>query len=352
MDPLKDKSILLVSPEPWEYLFVSKHHYAIELAKRGNRVFFLNPPTGVLRVHPTDYDNLQVVDYRGFWKGLHRMPKFLRKHNQRQVFQKIEKLIGSGIDLIWSFDNSVFYDFDALPDRVVKISHIVDLNQDFNTERASSSADVCFGVIPQIVSRHLHYNRNTYLIKHAVSIQFRKHSELLPGQNEFKVLYFGNLGMPHLDWEVIKKASEFSFIDFIFLGSNQDCVPSDISHKANVFLKDSVPSDHLMGFMEQSSVLILFYKSEYYADCASPHKLLEYLSSGKPVLTFQIEEYLEENGLLEMAKTRDEWLKRLKEIYDRHAHYSNSAKEHLRKEFAYENTYQKRIGEIAAFLKK
>ena len=37
---LKDKSILIVSPEPWAHLFVSKHHYAVHLAQRGNKVFF------------------------------------------------------------------------------------------------------------------------------------------------------------------------------------------------------------------------------------------------------------------------------------------------------------------------
>ena len=39
---LKNKTILIISPERWGTNFVSKHHYALELAKNNN-VYFLNP---------------------------------------------------------------------------------------------------------------------------------------------------------------------------------------------------------------------------------------------------------------------------------------------------------------------
>ena len=44
MDSLRNKTILIISPQAWGKMFLSKHHYAIELAKRGNAVYFLNPP--------------------------------------------------------------------------------------------------------------------------------------------------------------------------------------------------------------------------------------------------------------------------------------------------------------------
>ena len=40
MDGLKNKKILLISPQSWGTMFVAKHHYAIELAKLGNEVYF------------------------------------------------------------------------------------------------------------------------------------------------------------------------------------------------------------------------------------------------------------------------------------------------------------------------
>jgi len=41
---LSDKLILILTPQSWGNMLLAKHHYAIELAKSGNRVYFLNPP--------------------------------------------------------------------------------------------------------------------------------------------------------------------------------------------------------------------------------------------------------------------------------------------------------------------
>ena len=41
---LFNKAILILSPQAWGNMLLAKHHYAIELAKRGNDVYFLNPP--------------------------------------------------------------------------------------------------------------------------------------------------------------------------------------------------------------------------------------------------------------------------------------------------------------------
>ena len=41
-------SILIISPEAWNGHFVSKHHYAVSLANRGYKVYFLNPPSNLL----------------------------------------------------------------------------------------------------------------------------------------------------------------------------------------------------------------------------------------------------------------------------------------------------------------
>ena len=66
---LKDKVILIISPQPWYQLFVSKHHYAIELAKYGNTVYFLNPPDASLKervlIRPADaVPGLFIISHR------------------------------------------------------------------------------------------------------------------------------------------------------------------------------------------------------------------------------------------------------------------------------------------------
>ncbi|MBA4054335.1 MAG: hypothetical protein C0490_06460, partial [Marivirga sp.] len=162
-DFFKSKKILLISPEGWNHLFVSKHHYAIELSKH-NKVFFLNPPSKEFSIVKSKYDNLWVVDYTPFIKGLRFLPRFLQLYFMRRKFKRIQKLASSQFDCVWSFDNSVFFDFSFLPKEMLKISHIVDYSQNFQFSQTASSADICFGVSQNIVDRLLASNKNSFLV--------------------------------------------------------------------------------------------------------------------------------------------------------------------------------------------
>src|SRR4030081_3223301 len=71
---LKNKTILLISPQGWGPMFLSKHHYAIELAKRGNTIYFLNPPgeghdsKNSVRITPLpDAEGLYLVTHQLFF---------------------------------------------------------------------------------------------------------------------------------------------------------------------------------------------------------------------------------------------------------------------------------------------
>ena len=316
MYSLCGKRILLISPEPWEHLHVSKHQYAIHLAQNKNEVYFLNPPSGQLEISKSEFESLYVINYSGFWKGLRFFPKWLRKRNQNYVYTKIQRLIENEFDIVWSFDNSVFFDFDSLPKKVLKISHIVDLNQDFNTKLASTSADFCFGVIPKIVDRHRKHNPSSFLVTHGVSIKKEKPTpKVLPGGNNSKALYFGNLAMPHLNWELLfKAAKKHGKIDFVLIGSHTNIIDSQILKLANVHIVPGVPSDQLYEYMLAADLLFLFYTTEYYAAYASPHKLMEYLLSGKPIVASNYSGHDQLNELIYIAKSDNDWINLIGEV--------------------------------------
>ena len=40
---LRNKTIFIISPQRWDGLRISKHHYALELSSRDNQVYFLEP---------------------------------------------------------------------------------------------------------------------------------------------------------------------------------------------------------------------------------------------------------------------------------------------------------------------
>ena len=132
MGHLVNKNILLISPEPWGELMVSKHHYALELANR-NKVFFLNPPghrEGLGQVS----DNLVVVDFVSKIRGIRMLPQLLGAKLIARDLKILEDLVQVKFDIIWNFDPSRFFDLSAIK-QVLRIAHIVDLNQDFQRVR-------------------------------------------------------------------------------------------------------------------------------------------------------------------------------------------------------------------------
>lgn len=345
-----DLAILLISPEPWDHLHVSKHHYAIHLAKKGYAVFFLNPPAGREAVSETAYANLRVIDYKGFPKGLRFMPGPLRKYLTKKMFLRLQTLCNCTFAITWSFDNSVFFDFDALPAGVIKISHIVDQNQDFQFKRAASSADICLGVIPKIVAKQKKFNDNSHLVPHAVQTFPAKppHVEL-PGKSAIKLIYTGNLLMPYLDWDLFQKIiSGADNTDLVFIGTDTPDHATEFFEETRVFHLPAVASHELPAYLQNADLLLLCYQPEYYRQYASPHKMMEYLASGKMVLATWTEEYsgLHEKGLIRMAKNHEEYLESFKEIMQNFKYWNSPEMQHKRRAFTLENTYDKQIERI------
>ncbi|WP_424963349.1 hypothetical protein [Ekhidna sp.] len=354
---LKRKNILIVSPEPWEHIFVSKHHYATHLALRGNNIVFLNPPSEKFSIKETEYQNLKVCDYKGFWKGLRLYPKTIRAINQRKVLSAIERISKLKFDIIWSFDNSVFFDFDALPQPIFKISHIVDLNQDFQTKNAAKSADVCIGVTREIVKRLKYYNPNSHFINHGLNVAITRDIPVdLPGDNKTKVLYVGNLAMKYLDWHTLYLSIKmYPESDFIFIGPNaDDCnLTTNETHQfkklcsscTNVYFLKPIKSEEIQSYLNAGDVLIICYQEKYHSYQANAHKILEYLYSGKPVLASYSSAY-EGLDLLYMGKKNESMVYSLGDIVADLKAFNTKDDVNRRKEFALENTYEKQIQRI------
>jgi hypothetical protein len=112
------KTYLLISPQPWGKMFLSKHNYAIELAEAGNKVYFLNPPTykrfsAKLNVRvQKEMSNLFLIDYDL------SMPVHVLRFKARRVYdliinnsliRQINKL--ADFDELWCFEPNIFSGF-------------------------------------------------------------------------------------------------------------------------------------------------------------------------------------------------------------------------------------------------
>ena len=360
---LRNKNILLVSPEPWDHLFVSKHHYAVHLGRQGCKVFFLNPPTTKNNIQETEYANVWEVNYTGFPRGLRFFPAFVQRVFIKRKFKQLQDICLLNFDVVWSFDNSVFFDFDALPENVFKISHIVDLNQDFQTGKAAYTADVCFCTTDFIKDRLSRYNKAVYKINHGLSLKKQEDSFTLPGRSTIKAMYMGNLAMQYLDWRSLSQLTlENPEVDFIFVGSGKDELSEEANEfhiykknmcqHENAFFCDKVPSEYIYAYLSEADVLLVAYQEKYHKDQANPHKMMEYLGSGKMIVCTYTAEYeaLAKQGLILMSNKNNEFPHLFKSVVHSLAEWNSNEKQKARQAFALENTYDKQIEKISALI--
>ncbi len=355
MGILKEKKILLISPEAWDDLPVSKHHYAEVLAKKDNEVFFLEPPKKRYGWKYSSVPQLSVLQYPGFPKGFRFFPRFIQKLWTKKVFQKLERLANSSFDIIWSFDNSVFFETTALSYGVLKISHIVDLNQDFQTARVASNADICFGTTSFITKRLASYNSRIYRLGHAVISQIDgSNSSSLPGSNSVKAAYGGNLAIPYLDRSLLEDVVvQNPEVDFILFGPNAGELKQipGIGGRENVYFPGKVEPRTLSAYYRRADLLLVLYKEGYEEQVADPHKMLEYLASGKCVVATWTESYKDLDGdLLRMAKHNNEFPDLLKDTVEKLEYYNSPELMKRRRGYVKDFTYEKRIEEIEEYL--
>lgn len=351
---LKNKNILLISPEPWNHIFVSKHHYATHLAKKGNKVFYLNPPSNSDRIEKIDFENLFSVHFTGFIKGLRFFPQFLQKHVIGKKFEQLQHLCKVKFDIVWSFDNSVFFDFSALPEEVFCISHIVDLNQDFEFKKAAKTADLCLGVSKPIVDKLKLYNNNSFYINHGFNKDNKSDQSAkikLPGKERVKAFYAGNLNILYLDWDLVKACvNKFSNVDFVFAGPwrNND-IKDMLSSKNNFHYLGVLSSSELSKYYQCSDILLIIYKySEFPDQLSNSHKMMEYLGSGKMILATWTNEYkdLAKDNLIAMSKNKDTFLMNFQEVISNLDQWNSFRKAKIRKDFSSKNSYINQLNKI------
>jgi glycosyltransferase involved in cell wall biosynthesis len=357
---VKSSNIFLISPEPWTHVFVSKHHYAIELAKRGNKVFFLNPPSPGKKISITSspYDNVFVVNYSVNVRGQRFLPGFLRRWIDGKIYNAIQREAGVKFDVIWNFENSRFYDLRFAPREVLKIYHQVDLNQNFHPQVAAKTADICFCTTDLILSDLKRFNLHSYKIHHGVSENaFMEkpppNEEIANDTGTLTALYIGSLDMPYIDLDAAETlVRTFPGVNFFFVGpyEKEGDFFQRMQRYRNCFFKGRVRSEELKQYTMQSDILLVFYKERYHKDQANPHKLMEYLASGKVVVATYTGEYRETEGLLVMSK-KNEDLPGLFQYAMDHLGELNSCEQRQRRiDYARQNTYDKQLNKIENFI--
>jgi len=358
------KQVLIISPEPWNGQFVSKHHYAITLAESGIQVYFLNPPKETchnLEVNKTYYSNLWEVNSPQVVKGLRFYPKYIRNLIEKKWLNKLEAKVGKKFTTIWLFENSRFYDMNFAENRL-KIYHQVDSNQNLHIKKAASTADICFCTTDFIKNKLKIFNKQVYKIHHGVSSSksekhLNKNQLSLLLKNQQNVVLIGNLDIKYLDVNLLESLiTKHLHISFHLIGgfNEQGFCYSRCGKLKNALWWGKVDSEMIPVILSHCDVSLLLYKAETKFDIeqlASPHKVMEYLASGKVNVATYTDEYKDKRELLEMVDKNSDYISKFNDVINDLVHYNSVENQSMRKAFAKEHTYSKQLTKIFSYLK-
>lgn len=376
---LKNKTILILSPQSWGKMFLSKHHYAIELAKYGNKVYFLNPPhfqndlPAITLKRDTCIPNLVIVDHRisfpyalkFHWIGLFH---FFMKFHVKKILRKI----GEPIDIVWSFDLGDLYPFAQFPSKCIRIFHPVDEPLNKTAIDSGKGAQIIFSVTNEILEKYTMYTAPRYFINHGLSAEFAQYCDGgWQRSTQLRVGLSGNWTRPDVDTDcllqVIKNHPDIRFEfwgsykqkDSNIGGNNDTGINNFIQQLqrfSNVVLHGPISSSQLSGELQHMDAFLICYDVQRdQSKGTNYHKVMEYLSTGKVIVSNNITTYSKEKDLVEMVaeRTHNKSLPLLFGNVVKEIDKYNAAP--LRKKrcaFALENTYTKQVERIEKLLGK
>lgn len=369
MFKFKNKTILIISPEDWGDSLLSKHMYALELSKRNNQVYFLH---AVPHSNQTNFinttkinDNLTIIHLKNIVRGIFKLPAFLIDFQNKKIINSLQQFIGQPIDVVWSFDQSKFQNLQQF--RVEKrIFHPVDyiVKAKPFVNRIANSADIVFSV-SELILEQITTKTPSYFINHGVGEIFLSNlkSASTPEfikADKINVGYVGNLTIKLIDWEnLLNTVKENPELHFVFIGPYQksnlgnmenDIMINELLQLKNTTLTGGLTKKELVEVLPHFDLFWLCYHHiKYPIEVSNSHKILEYLSTGKVVVSGYIETY-KNMSLLHFTNNNNNLATTIREVCSKIEHYNSLEKMQKRKDFAKENTYSKQIERIESLL--
>ena len=340
----------------------------MELA-RHNQVWFFSAPdetmgSGYELFTAEEMGGVKLVRYKIFLPEIFKfkLPALYKRTTEKKLKALVKKLVGK-VD--WCIDFGCYQFFDNLDfvnaDR--KIYFPVD---DFgNLKLTSRGAEKIFSVSTSIVEKFRCSGLDCAFINHGLANVFAEKARMkLTGKKikehangHLKFGYSGNLFIRFLDIPVLQKIIEgHPGVEFHFFG-NTAYDPANPQHlkwfeflssTANVQLHGFLKPEKLAQAYEEMDGFLLCYKpdyKDYHAE--NSHKVFEYLSTGKLIISTHLSLY-EGNELINMSpKDANHLLPGIfRQVIGRIHEYNAEEMQQRRLALALENTYQKQVERI------
>ncbi len=307
---LRGKRILILSPEPWNGLHMSKHHVSQALVARGARVVFLDPPVKRAKgIALEEVQGVTVARYEHYFRGVNRMPKAINQWYYKQLIGRIAERTGGPFDILWCFDTSRMQWF---PEGVgYKLLYLADYDILYLGQGLIPTADLVLTTCQVVADEVAPKTRaRTINIGHALDRRwFEGIAQLAdrPSRMPRNVVFAGQLAIRYNDLDgFLAIASQHPELQFTFIGPYDPNFPDPAFNKLrslkNVVFTGLISKDALVPAVRAADILLFGFRSGQFArERANPHKVLEYLSSGNVIVGSYTLEYKDRPDLFNMA---------------------------------------------------
>jgi hypothetical protein len=309
--------VLLISPQHWGIMRVTKHHYAIELAKLGHEVYFLEPTQASwkwnqtsFRIIPSDAEGVKLVkqqigvpyNLKFHLKGL--FDWFIQRH-----IKKLEKQLGP-FDLVWSFDLTNAMPLIYFSNNSKKIFFAADWPLALDGVKAAEGASLLVSIAQEILDQYPNtLNTKKLLIDHGVAECFIEEGKkpFVKTDEIIRIGMSGNFLRPDIDrptlLEIIRTHADILFECFgayefkkSNLGGSADANTiayiEALQKAPNVILHGMIRPEELAKELRRMDAFLICYDVEKdQSKGTNYHKVMEYLAYGKPLITNCISRY-------------------------------------------------------------
>jgi hypothetical protein len=286
----------------------------------------------------------------------------------KRIFKKINR----NIDVVWSFDLGNYFPFAFFSKVPLKIFHPVDEPLNNEAILSAKGADVIFSVTKEILSKYEMYNLPSYFINHGVEASFIKSSNLFNQQDklQLRVGFSGNLRRKDIDREILLNIiNNNPTVQFDCWGDfenrnnlsdienkSTDDFIEKLSSKKNVYLYGLLnPSQLAEAYQQVDAFLICYDVIKDQSKGTNYHKILEFVSTGKIIISNNVTTYQKFPSLVQMVdeRTNNQKLPILfKQVINNLNQYNSIELQQKRVSFASENTYENQIYRIDNHLMK
>ena len=362
------QNIVIFSPQRWNHLYISKHHYALELA-RNNHVWFISAPEekmgsaysiSALEEMPT----LKFIHYKILLPEIFKfkLPGIYKRATEKKLKVLVEKMVGK-VDLCIDFGCYLFFNDLSFIKADKKIYFPVDDYGDLKlTDRG---ADKILSVSTNIVNKFNSAGLNCFFINHGLAATFAEKATSLLAvissgnykNRPLKFGYSGNLFIRFLDIPVLQTViTNHHDIEFHFFG-NASFDPSDHKHAAWFRFLNSAPNVKLHGFLSPEKLSDAYEKMDGFLLCYKPdykdyhaensHKVFEYLSTGKVIVSTHLSLYTDTDLISMSPKDANHLFPVVfKKVAQQIENYNSEEMQQKRIAAALDNTYAKQIERI------